>query len=170
MALSATSTAKDVVSAIVAGSAIVQACRVYRQVPVNWIFERIAAAQASALGFVRVDVTPAIVDQNGKPFVSVDETFTGALSTKTFTAATFPLATTAAIAGVEALIAAQLLQGELPGPRIRVFFGRLASAVSNSAISKAVALPVAIVTASDTGPAGRFVVTPSAVQTAQVKT
>lgn len=168
MALTIASTAKEVVSAVIAGSSIIQACTVYRQTPNNWIFDRRNQVPANALGFLLVNLTPTKVDPNGKPFVQVDETFTGTHTTRTFQGTTLTVLATV-ITGVETLILAQLLQLEVPGPRIRVFFGRVAKVATVNALTQSISIDVSIIAASDAGPNGRFVVSAQAVQTQVVK-
>ncbi len=165
MALSVTSTAKEIVAAIVPvvpTSPIIGACRVHRGVRSNWIFER-RAVTPNALSFTLVDLTPPRTDPNGVPFVGVDETITGSLDTLQFTAATFDLAAAAAVTGIEALVTAQLLNLEVPGPRIHIAIGRASVPTSVNAITKRITIAVSVFAASDAGPAGSFVVTPSAV-------
>ncbi len=165
MALTNSSDAKEITSAIYRGSSVLLACSVYFQVPNNWTFERKdpLLAVGPSVFFRYNDVTPPKVDPNGDPAqqVPVDETFKGTHITRSFSGpSTTVLAT--AIAGVEALVLALIPQGKLPGPATRIFFGKIAK-VTGASIAQTITFDISILLTSDATRRGRFVVAAQAI-------
>ncbi len=154
MALTTASTAREIIAAIEAASAVLPVCTVYPRAPSVGSFFRFQPVPANALGWIGVDLTPRANDPNGKPFVPVFETFSVALSNQKFSAASTALCVTAAVAALEAGVAAALVS-EVAGPRIRVLIGAT-TAITKPNINFTLSMDSQIIAASDAGPLGRF--------------
>ncbi len=154
MALTTSSTAREIIAAIVAASAVLPVCTVYRRAPSTGTFFRSPPVPANALGWLFFDVTPRATDPNGKPFVPVFESFSIALTNQKFAAATTALCVTAAVTALEAAITAALVS-EVAGPRLRILIGAT-TAITKPNINFSLSLDSQIIAASDAGPMGRF--------------